>query len=318
MSAAWTELTLLVPIPPAVAAGGEGAIEAFLAPVDAVCLRLSPGGYAVEGPDSPPGDVEPPPPGTQRYKLYVDEQATEESRAIAEATAAAFEGAIVRTEPLDPAWRERWKRWFVGFDVSTRLRVRPPWEAAVGEAGGEDAVVTVIIEPGMAFGTGQHETTRLCLEAIDAGFAATPAAPGAFEVLDVGTGTGILAIAAALLGASRVVAVDNDPDAVRITVENAEVNGVASRIEASTTALSRVRGRFPMVVANILAPVLMGMAPELARHTAPDGVLLLSGILASQAAGVITAYASVGMELSSRAQAGEWVRLDLRWPSEPA
>jgi ribosomal protein L11 methyltransferase len=306
MSTGWTELTLQVPIPAAVSAGGDKAIEAFLAPLDAVCLELSPGGYVLEGPDAPPGDVETPPPGTQRFKLYVEEHAGEEARAVAAAAAASFEGAIVRAQPLDPAWRERWKRWFVGFDVSERLRVRPPWEAA---AAGE--VVTVIIEPGMAFGTGQHETTRLCLEAIDAQFAGG-AAPA--EVLDVGTGTGILAIAAALLGASRVVAVDNDPDAVSITVENAEVNGVASRIEASATALSRIRGSFPVVVANILAPVLMGMAPELARHTATDGVLVLSGILATQADNVVAAYTSLGMALASRAQAGEWVRLDFRWP----
>lgn len=305
MSTGWTELTVLVPIPVGVAAGGDKAVEAFLKPLDAVCLELSPGGYALEGPDAPPGDVETPPPGTQRFKLYVEDHAGEEARAIAEAAAAAFDGAVVRAQPLDPAWRERWKRWFVGFDVSTRLRVRPPWEpAAAGDA------VTVIIEPGMAFGTGQHETTRLCLEAIDAEFVggASPT-----EVLDVGTGTGILAIAAARLGAARVVAVDNDPEAVAIAVENAEVNGVASQIEASATALSRIRGAFPLVVANILAPVLMGMAPELARHTAPGGVLVLSGILATQADNVITAYRSVGMALASRAQAGEWVRLDFRW-----
>lgn len=306
MSTGWTELTLQVPIPSDISAGGDKAVEAFLAPLDAVCLRLSPGGYALEGPDAPPGDVEPPPAGTQRFKLYVEDRAGEEARAIAEAAAAAFDGAVVSAQPLDPAWRERWKRWFVGFDVSARLRVRPPWEvAAAGDA------ATVIIEPGMAFGTGQHETTRLCLEAIDAAFSG--GAPPA-EVLDVGTGTGILAIAAALLGASRVVAVDNDPDAVAITVDNADVNGVASRIEASATALSRVRGAFPLVVANILAPVLMGMAPELARHTAPDGALVLSGILATQADNVIAAYGSVGMALASRAQAGEWVRLDLCWP----
>jgi ribosomal protein L11 methyltransferase len=307
MSTDWTELSLLVPVPRAVSDAGEQAVEAFLGPADALCLELSPSGYVVEGPDAPPGDVEPPPAGTRRFKLYVPEADGERARARAEVVAAAFDGAQVRAEPLDPAWRERWKRWFVGFDISSRLRVRPPWEAE----GGGDAV-TVIIEPGMAFGTGQHETTRLCLEAIDAAFAV--AAPRPADVLDVGTGTGILAIAAALLGAARVVALDNDPDAVSITVDNAEVNGVAARIEASATALSRVRGRFDLVVANILAPVLMGMAPELSRHTAPGGLLVLSGILATQSAGVVAAYAAVGMTLAAKAQAGEWVRLDLRWP----
>ncbi|MCB9729849.1 MAG: 50S ribosomal protein L11 methyltransferase [Deltaproteobacteria bacterium] len=304
MSTRWTELTLLVPIPPAIDAAGEQGVEAFLAPLDAACLELSPQGYVTEGPDAPPGDVEPPPAGTRRLKVYVAEELREQALARAEAAAAAFEGAVVEAAPLDPAWRERWKRWFTGFDVSARLRVRPPWEAAVDGQG-----VTVIIEPGMAFGTGQHETTRLCLEAMDA--ALTDGA-GAVAVLDVGTGTGILAIAAALLGAGRVVAIDNDRDAVAIAAENARANGVGGRVEASSDALSRVRGEFDLVVANILAPVLMGMAPELVRHTAPGGLLVLSGILAGQADGVADVFAGAGMALSARAREGEWVRLDLR------
>src|SRR5262249_11930565 len=141
------------------------------------------------------------------------------------------------------------------------------------------------LDPGMAFGTGQHATTALCLEILEG-------APRG-SVLDVGSGSGILAIAAAKLGATRIVAIDNDPPAVQATGENAAQNGVGDLVEASGADLSTIDGRFDWVVANIIAPTLIELAEPLVAHMAPGGVLLLSGVLASQEAEVVAAMRAV-------------------------
>lgn len=205
------------------------------------------------------------------------------TRAEAEAAAAAQGLAAVIDEVAEQDWGEAWKRGLGPIRVG-RLVVRPSWTARV-----PDADVEVVLDPGMAFGTGTHPTTALCLAALDALLAAARGA----HVLDVGTGSGILAIAAAKLGAGRVVATDDDPVALDVAGENARRNGVA--LELTRTAPDEVAGQFPIVVANILANTLVALAPALAPRVARGGTLLLSGIVAGQEDEVSGAYRRVGL-----------------------
>ncbi|MFA9460111.1 50S ribosomal protein L11 methyltransferase [Thiohalorhabdus methylotrophus] len=196
-------------------------------------------------------------------------------------------------------WAHAWKDRFGAFPVGERLWVRPSWVEETAPEGR----VELILDPGMAFGTGQHETTRLCLEWLDA-----RVGPGAM-VLDYGCGSGILAIAAAKLGAAQVLAVDNDPLAVEATGNNAALNGAADRIAAAPVSPGLDgAGPFPRVVANILSRTLVELADELVAVTASGGELSLSGILAPQAAEVRAAFPAI--RWTREARQGDWVRLD--------
>ncbi len=209
-----------------------------------------------------------------------------------------LEGVVVQTRRRDDQdWRDGWKAFFKPLKLSDRFAVRPPWEPAM-------ALVdhSIIIDPGMAFGTGQHVTTRVALAALDAILA--DRAPT--TVLDVGTGTGILAIAAALLG-HQAVGVDNDAVALENAAVNIAINGVADRVVLVVSETPNL-GVFPVVVSNIIAPVLIELAPAIAASTGQD--LVLSGLLESQEAAVQAAYP--GFERHGRWQEGDWVVLHLR------
>lgn len=198
------------------------------------------------------------------------------------------------------AWREGWREFFKPARVGKRLVVRPPWEPY--ETAPDDVLLT--LDPGLAFGTGTHETTRLVLAQIDARLA-----PGT-RVLDVGCGSGILSIACALLGAEHCVAIDVDRDSEIVTADNAEKNGVADRITVSLTPVDQVTETFAFVVANIETRILVPMAPALRARVLSGGTLILSGILRDQADQVRAAYAD--MELIEQQSEGEWVALVLR------
>ncbi len=172
-------------------------------------------------------------------------------------------------------WAEGWKQHFPPVRIGRRLVIRPswePWEAAPGEA-------VVTLDPGMAFGTGTHGTTRLCLEALAECF--EESSPPR-RVLDVGAGSGILAIAAASLGAERVLGCEIDPEACAVARENVERNGAADRVEMTCAPLEELEGGFEVVLANILAEENVRLAPHLVRRLAPGGRLILSGILAEK------------------------------------
>lgn len=203
----------------------------------------------------------------------------------------------------DNTWREGWKAFFRGARLSPRIAVHPPWEKSPA-----DVPAAVVIDPGMAFGTGTHETTRGVIRVLDAVLAET----GPTTVLDVGCGSGILAIAAALLG-HRVVGVEIDPVALDNARENLERNGVGEQVELVEGSADSVVGRFGVVVANILAVVLIQIAPEIAARCLPGGVLVLSGMLANQVEAVQAAYRK--FELVERSEEGDWVILRLRAPS---
>jgi ribosomal protein L11 methyltransferase len=203
--------------------------------------------------------------------------------AEAAAAARAAVGGVLAEVP-DEDWGEGWKKDFRPLDVG-RVRVRPSWIDAPPPPG----AVEVVLDPGMAFGTGTHPTTALCLAALSDLLGTRPGA----SVLDVGTGSGLLAIAARKLGASRVAANDEDPVAVRVARENAEKNGTA--LELTVAPVDEIPGTFDVVVANILANVLVALAPALAAKVAPGGVLLLSGILHPQEDEVRRAHVAAGL-----------------------
>ena len=196
-------------------------------------------------------------------------------------------------------WATAWKQYFKPQRIGERIVVKPTWEA--WDAAPADVVIQ--IDPGMAFGTGLHATTRLCLRALEA-----YVRPGV-RVADVGTGSGILAIGAALLGASEVAAVDNDPVAVRVALENVAVNAtVAEKITVAESS-TPPPGQWDIVVANILADVILGMAPALRAATKPGGLLIASGIIAPRAADVERGLLAAGFHSPETLPDGEWVAL---------
>ena len=181
-----------------------------------------------------------------------------------------------------------------------RLVVAPPGAAADAEA--------IRIEDTGAFGTGHHPTTRLCLEALDEEIHAAPPA----RVLDVGTGSGILAIAALRLGVPRVVGVDLDDEALAAAARNARLNGVADRLWLVRGGPEAVTGAWPLLVANILAAPLVAMAPALARRLAHHGTLILSGIADTLVTEVRVACERSGLQVVRTAAQGGWVALVAR------
>lgn len=170
----------------------------------------------------------------------------------------------IADEPADT-----WRQFVAPIEVGDRIVVRPAWLPA-----GRDVRVEIAIEPGGSFGLGDHPTTRLTAAAVD-----RLVLPGC-TVLDVGCGSGVLAILAARLGASHVTAIDIAEAAVEATRDNAARNGVAELISASSTPLAEVTGTYDLVLANVLAPTIVAMADDLRRVVAPDGSLVVSGILA--------------------------------------
>ena len=199
-------------------------------------------------------------------------------------------------------WAEAWKKGYEVQRIGRRLVVVPSWEAYTARPG----EVVVCMEPGMAFGTGLHPTTRLCLSALEDHLRAGD------YVLDVGTGSGILAIAAAKLGAAHVMALDIDPTAVEVARGNVLLNGVADRVAVHVGTLESLWPRIresQVIVVNILAPTIIEMTSQLAAKLAPEGCLICSGILLEQAPAVKAALAEVGLRVVEQRSEGDWVAL---------
>jgi ribosomal protein L11 methyltransferase len=182
-----------------------------------------------------------------------------------------------RTEDVSTAAAETWREYAAPNWITDDLVIVPEWL----DLELDDGVTRVVIEPAGAFGLGDHPTSQLSARALRRELARRDAGDGApNSVLDVGCGTGVLSIVAALSGAPRVRAIDISADAIAATVANARRNGVADVIEVDDAAIGRVAGHFDIVVANVLAPELVSMAPDLRRLVADDGRLVISGILA--------------------------------------
>jgi ribosomal protein L11 methyltransferase len=251
-----------------------------------------------DGEGTPMPGLPQPPPGRAILVAWFAE------RADADEAARDLGGEVA--EVPDEDWGETWKKGLGPLSVG-RVFVRPSWVDAAAPAG----QVEVVLDPGMAFGTGTHPTTSLCLAALSDLLAARPGA----AVLDVGTGSGLLAIAARKLGAGRVAGNDNDPVAIAVARENAARNG--ADVALTTDPLPAIAGRFDVVVANILANTLVELAPELLARLAPGGAVLLSGILAPQETEVRTAYLALGLRPlpGGDRRDGEWSLLALERPA---
>lgn len=197
------------------------------------------------------------------------------------------------------SWRDAWKEHFRPVQLSSRLAVCPSWcEPPTYETG----VEVLRLDPGRAFGTGTHETTRLCLGLLDRRLAEAPVS----RCLDVGCGSGILSVAVARLGVARVVALDIDPQAAAATRENAARNDVEQKIVVLCGDLRAVASSYPLVVANILYQILLGLAPVLTARVAPGGVLVLSGLLEAELESAARVYGAHGLREQAREVDGEW------------
>ncbi|MBW2426642.1 MAG: 50S ribosomal protein L11 methyltransferase [Deltaproteobacteria bacterium] len=235
------------------------------------------------------------------------------SRVAHRASAEARVDAVEKLPRVD--WSEAWKEGLEPLRISARLVVRPPfveWSLEPGQC-------EVVIDPGQAFGTGAHASTRLALEWIDALYAARIDGPGLERVLDVGTGSGVLALAAVALGAEEALGFDLDPVAVDAAREAAVANGLAERTHFVAGPIHEVVGpgeRFSLVVANLLKREILPIAGEVAGHTARSGRLVLSGLLEEDAEEVLARFAVEGLhEIAPRRacldETGRWVGLCL-------
>ena len=305
--------------PNASAAWLELAVEADLEAVEAVSEilgRVASGGTSVE----PAFDlvdeglgarVDPARPAVVRGYVPAEDRAAAEVAATQVAEALGHLQAFdlrgigeLRTRIIQEAdWAEAWKSFFPVLRVGRRLVIRPTWRRH--RARRDDVVIA--LDPGMAFGTGLHPTTRLCLAALEP-LAEDGRLDGA-RVLDVGCGSGILSIAAVKLGASDAFGVDTDPIAIESTMANARRNRLARRIRALAGSLPSGEAAFDVVLANLIAGVLVPLAGVLRDELRPGGTLVASGIFIDREAEVRSAFEDAGLRVGARAAEGDWVAL---------
>jgi len=198
-------------------------------------------------------------------------------------------------------WAESWKAFFWPEKVSARIVVKPTWRDY--QPSGDELVLE--IDPGMAFGTGTHPTTALCMQLLEKHLQPED------RLLDVGTGSGILMVAAALLGAAEVHGIDKDPVAVTVARQNLVLNAMSKDLSRAWAGdlVEEVAGQYDVVVANILAPVILGLLPEVRGVLAPGGRFICSGILESQQDEVLAKAQALGFHLIETLEREEWVAL---------
>lgn len=197
----------------------------------------------------------------------------------------------------DVLWRDKWKEYFKPTKLSNNIVVKPTW----CEYKSNEGDIVIEIDPGMAFGTGTHETTMLCIRMIEKYMS------DGYKVLDVGSGSGILSIAAAKLGASDVLGIDIDEDAVRVSNENYELNDVSDRAKAIVGDLTAgVDYKANIVVANLLADIVMRLSKDTKRHLEENGIFITSGILTEKSEAVENCMKECGFEIVEKAILGEW------------
>ena len=296
----------------------ELSIEApaeYVEPLSHLFLRYGKGGVVTEEPGgySPDEGESPPVPDRVTVKTFYPLDDESDARFGRIDVGVRLMSQLTCMSPLtqrvieEREWAEAWKEHFHPLRVGERLVVAPSWrEFAPGEGD-----VVIRLDPGMAFGTGHHPTTRMCLEEVEA-----LVEPG-MEVLDAGCGSGILSIAAALLGARRAFGLDVEEVAVAVAQANAAENGVACVVSAVVGSLPhpQVReGDYDLVLANISAKVGIELAEALASAIRPGGALVVSGFLLKDEEAVRRAYAGAGGAVEGRQEEGDWVTLRLRMP----
>ncbi len=238
----------------------------------------------------------------------------EVERSLAQLAALDTEGAFGRLELAfsnvdEEDCANNWKQYFKPLTVGEKILILPEWETLEKET---DRTVFVI-NPGMSFGTGSHHTTRLCLERLEKYIK-----PG-MNVLDLGCGSGILSQVALLLGAESATAVDIDPNAAKIARENAERNGISEEryrifagnvLEDETLVKNLSDRKYDLVLANIVADVIIALAPQIPTYLKEEGVYITSGIITDRGDEVLAAYKTLGMTLENKSQSGDWLALD--------
>jgi ribosomal protein L11 methyltransferase len=303
----------------------EIAVQADVEAVEAVSEilgRIAPGGTSVE----PAFDlvdeglgarVDPSRPAIVRAYLPARDRAAAD-RAVAEAAEALGHLQAFGLRPIgdmqtrlvqETDWADAWKAYFPVLRVGRRIVIRPTWRRH--HRAPDDVVLA--LDPGMAFGTGLHPTTRLCLAALEA--VADRGRLDGSRVLDVGCGSGILAIAAIRLGARNALGVDTDPIAIEATAANARRNRIARRIHARVGSLPSGEQPFDVVLANLIAGVLVPLAPDLREELRPGGILVASGIFADREPEVREAFEAAGLVVDGRRSEGEWVALEAHRPA---
>lgn len=217
---------------------------------------------------------------------------------------------ITLTSLQEEDWAHNWQKYYESFPVGEQLYVVPEWERGNPVPEGRTAIY---LNPGLIFGTGSHGTTRLCLEGVEK--YVVPGQP----VLDLGCGSGILAIAALHLGASEAKGCDIDPKAVRVAAENAGFNGVEDKLKVfcgdvtgDPVLAEQLAGQYPLVLANIIADVIIPLSDHVAQFLAPNGVFLCSGIIAHRADDVKTALERNGFSILERRDRDGWVSFALK------
>jgi ribosomal protein L11 methyltransferase len=305
-----------------VAAGAwlELAVEADVEAVEAVSEilgRAAPGGTSVEPAfelvdEGLGARLDPTRPAIVRAYLPARDPAATE-RAVAEAAEALGHLQAFGLRPIgelrtrivqEADWADAWRAHFPVMRVGRRLVIRPTWRRHRRTPGD----VVLALDPGMAFGTGLHPTTRLCLARVEA-LADRGALAGA-RVLDVGCGSGILAIAALKLGAASAVGLDTDPIAIEATIANARRNRLVRRLRARVGSVPSAEPRFDVVLANLIAGVLVPLASPLRDELRPGGSLVASGIFVDREAEVGAAFRAAGLAVTARAAEGDWVALE--------
>lgn len=213
---------------------------------------------------------------------------------------------VASTEVNEEDWANAWKKYYHPVKVGEHLVVVPSWE----EFSPKQGEIPVILDPGMAFGTGTHETTRLCMQLLDK--AVTPQT----ELLDIGTGSGILSITSLLLGAKSAVGVDIDEIACKIAGENAALNHVENRLSLYCSDLTQnISGIFDIVCANIVADVIIRLAEKITHFMRKDSILLVSGIIEERKDEVLQVLNSFGLNLEKTLSEHGWVAMQLRYSS---
>lgn len=218
-----------------------------------------------------------------------------------------FVGELQTQVVNEEDWANAWKDYFHVTHIGQRLVIRPSWREYAPK--GEEVVLE--LDPGMAFGTGLHPTTRLCLEQVE-----QRTQPG-MQIIDVGTGSGILALAAAKLGADSVYCIDNSSVAVESATANAALNGLSDKITVALgildeTEATHMAGQFDIVLVNILAHIIGGMAPQLAQIVAPGGLVIASGIIEARRPDAEQPLLAAGLTLIDQAAIDDWLVLIFR------
>jgi ribosomal protein L11 methyltransferase len=313
---AWLELSVVV---------DHEAVEA----VSEILARAASGGVSVEVPWDPLDEglgAVPRPGGSATLKAWlpgIDAAAAERAIGSVRADLGHLQAFGLRpigdleVRPVhEEEWASAWKSHFPVLRIGRRLVIRPTWRRH--RAAQDDVVLA--LDPGMAFGTGLHPTTRLCLAGIERW--ADDGLLDDARVLDVGCGSGILAIAAARLGARSAHGVDTDPIAVDATLANARRNRVARRVTAARGSVplvdgtGRTRGPYDLVLANLIASVLIHLAEPLAASMRPGGRMLASGIFIDREPDVVEAFRAAGLRIVRRDQDTDWVALDVERPAD--